>query len=291
MNSYRLSHIQQLWAELREQIRSLQSSIWENTTLASNAWHRSSFEAITEMLSRMTHGDGDRPTSASGDNANISANRHSGLQMDSLYRTNSSHSNSAFTSNSSFQDGSLFQRMSQSSGLGQNACIPGSSSQYLPFSANRTETSSTTTSAALYRVNGASDSSNSSALRTAVGLNLRGNPSRRPNQPRRLFNFRHQNSLVRRLGTTAGVLRASRTSCRSTQQSFTTSTRNNLESSQQSSQPPSAGQHFLHERLSLMESVHSGQTEVAIAAGNESDVEPRETPLERYKPSFFSFLQ
>lgn len=72
MSSSRLSHIRQLWAELRDQIRSLQSSIWENTTLASNAWQRSSFEAITEMLSHLTHDERNSNSDRPGSSANQS---------------------------------------------------------------------------------------------------------------------------------------------------------------------------------------------------------------------------
>lgn len=286
MNSSRLSHIQQLWAELREQIRSLQSSIWENTTLASNAWHRSSFEAITEMLSRMTHGDGDRSAETPTDDSNTFGTRLTRPQTESLHTTSSSQSNSAFTSNSSLCEGSLFRRTPGPSALGHNS----SSSQSHPFSTNHFEISSATTSSpSLFHTNSPTVRSNSSAIRTAARTNLRGNVNRschRPNQTQRLLNLRHPNSLVRRLGTTAGVLRASRTSsCRST---VSSSACNNAESNEQSAQPSNIGPLFVHGRHLARESYDSCQPEVSRTSRYESDLLPTRTSLERYKPAFIN---
>lgn len=171
MSSSRLSHIRQLWAELRDQIRSLQSSIWENTTLASNAWQRSSFEAITEMLSHLTHDEGD---------------------------TNSDRPESSF----SFQTGNP----STSTSPQPNIPLTFSPSDSLASDLSRMDSPNSVFNSSLTPTG----ILGSSTLRPTLRSNLRGNIHRRPNHARRMLYLRCQNS-ARRHGTTAGILRSQRT--------------------------------------------------------------------------------
>lgn len=211
MSSSRLSHIRQLWAELRDQIRSLQSSIWENTTLASNAWQRSSFEAITEMLSHLTHDEGNTNSNSTGSSSSPSGNQS--------------------TSNPQ----------------------PNIPSTYLP---------SDTFSSELFRLSSAnsvfsarsslspSEPSTSSTLRSPSRSHLRGYVHRRPNNARRMLHMRHQNS-ARRHGTTAGILRAQRTT--SGRLSQPTSTVN--EESESQSAPSDNPDSFLEHHRNLIREV------------------------------------
>ncbi|KAK3927156.1 Activating molecule in BECN1-regulated autophagy protein 1 [Frankliniella fusca] len=190
MTSSRLSHIQQLWAELRDQIRSLQSSILENTNLASNAWHRSSFEVITEMLSHLTHGGEDSPSVRTSESSSNSSSRQT------------SQVNPRFTSSNSWTSSVASRRQIPSTQIRSSTLF------------SRGETSSASSSQPVPTAN----ASSSNIRDTSTPLNsrspTRSNISRsliRPNQTRRLLYLKCQNGHGRRLGSTAGLLRAQRT--------------------------------------------------------------------------------
>ncbi|XP_052126154.1 uncharacterized protein LOC113217532 isoform X1 [Frankliniella occidentalis] len=190
MTNSRLSHIQQLWAELRDQIRSLQSSILENTNLASNAWHRSSFEVITEMLSHLTHGGEDSPSVRTSENSNNFPPRQS---SQSTPRSTSSTSwttavsPSRLTPSTPLRSSSLFPR-EESSALSSHQPVPLTTASYSHIRGVSTPLSSRS---------------------TPRGINNRS--LIRPNQARRLLYLKCQNGHGRRLGTTAGALRSQRT--------------------------------------------------------------------------------
>ncbi|XP_034236093.1 uncharacterized protein LOC117642241 isoform X2 [Thrips palmi] len=245
MSSSRLSHIRQLWAELRDQIRSLQSSIWENTTLASNAWQRSSFEAITEMLSHLTHEEG-----------NSNANRPA--SPSSFQRENQSTSTS-LQSNISLSSSPTNSLSTELSHL---------SSRNSGFSARRS-------------VQSPFDGLiNSSASRCTPRSILRGNVHRRPHHAGRMLYLRCQNA-ARRHGTTAGILRSQRPSGRSSQSTETEESISQSSSSNSEDQSLVPGRHLPSQSS---ESSQPYQTSSASEFDQTSEAETRSDRANVHSP-------
>lgn len=218
MNSSHLSHIQQLWLDLREQIGPLQSSVWENINLNATAWHRSTSQTASDMIHEWEQGS----QRQSQDNSYVGP-------------TNSASHTSVSSASSSCQPDEI--SIASSAGSYNQATIDSSptmkpTGQHASSSTNKSDDASSPTPRT------STDNSGSNP-RPQFRSGPQGNAHRmhRSNHLRRALYLRCQNALGRRLGTTAGALRAQRSSHARQLQIAETSSTGASESSRSSNYP------------------------------------------------------
>lgn len=215
MNSSHLSHIQQLWLDLREQIGPLQSSVWENINLNATAWHRSTSQTTSDLIHEWEHGtqchsqDNSHMESNTASQTNVSS---ASSQPDDISISSSAGSNTQATIGSP----------PTLKPTGQHASFSNNESDDASFSTPTTST----------------DNSGSNP-RPQFRSGPQGNVHRihRSNHMRRALYLRYQNALGRRLGTTAGALRTQRSSHARQLQTAEAPTTGTSESSRSSNYP------------------------------------------------------